>query len=413
MSGRRLVVLAAVTSSLLASGYGVMFTLLDDYRDSYGIQADQLGWVVGVGFFVSFLAQILLAPLADRGHAKRLIATGIAINVVGLIGMGFGRSIGPILVGRALTGLGVGMAIPALRKVVIAADPDNLGQNMGTLLAADVGGFALGPAVSAVIRPLLGIPAPYVVIAVATLAIVPVLLVAPVKEQQATSTDQRFAVDLLRSRPVAATVVMGLAVFVMIGMFDSLFSIVLDDMNAPGWIANAGIILFALPLLVLGRPGGRLTHRLGPFRISTLGLTMGALFMLSYGFWKSAYVMLAVGILHGVNDGLTVTGTGVAMGMVAPAHRQAGAQGLLGGTQTLCGGLSAILAGWLYENTTRTTTYAVCSALMLTLVLAGALLAGPTWKLRPTDNETPAEPSTASAVGQVATMADNGTDATL
>jgi predicted MFS family arabinose efflux permease len=292
---------------------------------------------------------------------------------------------------------------------VIAADPDNLGENMGTLLAADVGGFALGPAVSAVIRPLLGIPAPFVVIAIATLAVVPMLLAAPVKEQQATASDQRLAVDLLRSRPIAASVVMGLAVFVMIGMFDSLFSIVLDDMDAPKWIANAGIILFALPLLFLGRAGGRLTHRLGPFRVSTLGLTLGALFMLSYGFWSSAYVMLGVGILHGINDGLTVTGTGVAMGMVAPAHRQAGAQGLLGGAQTLCGGLSAILAGWLYKHTTRTTTYAVCAAVMLTLVLAGALLAGPTWKLRPSDD---APLANGPADDHRSAMADTSTDAT-
>jgi MFS family permease len=409
MSGRRLVLLAAATSSLLASGYGVMFTLLDDYREVYGIKSDQIGWVVGAGFFVSFLAQILLAPLADRGHAKRLIALGVAINVVGLVGMGFGRSIGPILVGRALTGLGVGMAIPALRKVVIAADPDNLGQNMGTLLAADVGGFALGPAVSAVLRRPFGIPAPFVAIAIATLAVVPMLLVAPVREQKGVPSDRRFAVDLLRSRPIAATVVMGLAVFVMIGMFDTLFALVLSDMKAPDLIANVGIILFALPLLVLGRPGGRLTHRLGPFRVSTFGLTMGALFMLSYGFWTSAYVMLGVGILHGVNDGLTVTGTGVAMGMVAPADRQAGAQGLLGGAQTLCGGLSALLAGWLYKHTTRANTYAVCSALMLSLVVIGALLAGPTWKLRPTLD---ASLDDGPADDHVGPMADISTDAT-
>jgi MFS family permease len=394
VNGRRLVFLAAATGSLLAAGYGVMFTLLDDYRDKYGIPASRIGWVVGIGFFVSFLAQILIAPLADRGHAKRLIAFGVVVNIVGLIATGYGTSLFPILIGRALTGLGAGMAIPALRKVVIAVDPDRLGENMGTLLSADVGGFAAGPVIAALVKPSFGIAAPFVVLAVATMAIVPLLLAAPVKEQRVKATSQRFAVDLLRVRPIAAAIVMGLAVFVMIGMFDTLFS-------------NVGITLFALPLLVLGRPGGRLTHRLGPFRIATVGLTIGALFMLSYGFWPSAYVMLGVGILHGINDGLTVTGTGVAIGMVAPADRQAGAQGLLGGAQTLCGGLSSILAGWLYDHTSRSITYTVCFGLMVALVAGGVLLAGPTWGIRPTDDGTVDEAATlhsqAAAIGSTVT----------
>jgi MFS family permease len=410
MSGRRLVLLAAATGSLLAAGYGVMFTLLDDYRNKYGIASSHLGWVVGIGFFISFLAQILIAPLADRGHAKRLIAVGVLINVVGLLAMGYGTSLSPILIGRALTGLGAGMAIPALRKVVIAVDPERLGENMGTLLSSDVGGFAAGPVLAALLKPAFGIPAPFVVLAAATVAIVPVLLMAPVPEQQVTSTSQRFAVDLLRVRPIVAALVMGLAVFVMIGMFDTLFSIVLDDMKAPEWIANVGITLFALPLLFLGRPGGRLTHRLGPFRIATLGLTVGALFMLSYGFWPSAYVMLGVGILHGINDGLTVTGTGVAIGMVAPADRQAGAQGLLGGVQTLCGGLSAILAGWLYNHTSRAITYTVCFVLMISLVGAGVLLAGPTWGLRPSDD--PTADDLAGVAGQASAIGSTVTDFT-
>ena len=43
-------------TALLASGYGVMFTVLDDFRDEYGIEAHWLGVIVGVGFFASFFA---------------------------------------------------------------------------------------------------------------------------------------------------------------------------------------------------------------------------------------------------------------------------------------------------------------------------------------------------------------------
>ena len=48
-------------------------------------------------------------------------------------------------------GLGAGMAMPAIRRIVILADPEHLGHNVGLLLAADVAGFAVGPAISAVL----------------------------------------------------------------------------------------------------------------------------------------------------------------------------------------------------------------------------------------------------------------------
>ena len=50
-----------------------MFTMLDDFRNSFGITESALGFIVGIGFFASFLGQVTLAPLADRGRARHLI----------------------------------------------------------------------------------------------------------------------------------------------------------------------------------------------------------------------------------------------------------------------------------------------------------------------------------------------------
>jgi MFS family permease len=196
-----------------------------------------------------------------------------------------------------------------------------------------------------------------------------------VQEGSATEANERFALDLLRNPGVAAAVLMGLAVFVMIGTFDALWTLVMKDMHAQTWIAKAGISLFALPLIFLGPAGGRLAQRLGPFRTSTVGLLLGAAYMTSYGLLPTPLSMLGVGITHGVSDGLSVTGTGIAIGMVAPAHRQAAAQGLLGGCQTLTGGLAALGAGAIYGATSRTVAYTTCGVVMTALVLGGAVLA--------------------------------------
>ena len=45
---------------------------------------------------------------------------------------------------------------------------------------------------------------------------------------------------------------MGGAVFLMIGAFDALWAVVLDDLDTNEWIANLGITLFAVPLVVFG-----------------------------------------------------------------------------------------------------------------------------------------------------------------
>jgi MFS family permease len=382
---RSLIVVFGLVGGFLASGYGVLFTLLDEFRDEHGISESALGGVIGIGFIAGFVAQVTIAPLADRGHARRLVLLGMLLDIVGLLVMAFSESIGPLLAGRFVMGVGVGMAIPAIRRIVIVADHANLGHNLGRLLAADVAGFAAGPAVSALLVGPFGIPAPFLFIAGATVLLLPLVARTHVTESVAapgTAAAQRFAFDLLRLRPFAAAVALGSAVWLMIGAFDALWSLALDDLDSPEWLANLGITLFALPLVVLGAAGGRLAQRVGPFRVGTVGLLLGAGYMAMYGFMPSGVAMFAVAMAHALSDGLTVSSTGVAVGLVVPQDRQAGAQGVLGGIQTLTAGVTAPIIGALYEHAGRDVAYAASAVAMVVLVVIGVLLAGPAWRLR-------------------------------
>jgi MFS family permease len=303
------------------------------------------------------------------------------------------RDFGPYLGGRFVMGIGVGMAVPAVRRILILSDPDRIGHNLGRLLAAEVGGFAAGPAVAAVLVGPLGIPGPFLVIAAANVAAVPFVVRNSRPETGAVvddhATSQRLAFDLLRNRPFAGAVLLGCAVWVMIGSFDALWSIALDDLDTAEWIANLGITLFALPLILFGAVGGRLAQRVGPFRVGTIGLLLGAGFMIAYGLVPTGVAMFAVSMVHSVSDGLTVSSTGIAVGMVVPGDRQAGAQGILGGAQTLMAGITALVAGSMYDQFGRTTAYAVAGATMLALVVSGLALTGSAWRLR---GDVPARP---------------------
>ncbi len=395
MRGRRLVLTFGLLTALFAAGYGVMFTMLDDFRDEFGISPTALGAIVATGFFSSFLAQVLLAPLADRGHARRLVYLGMLLNVVGLVGMAVGNTFLTLVLARLVMGIGAGMAQPAIRRIVILSAPDQLGANLGLLLSAEVFGFAMGPAVAAILTGPFGIPAPFLVIAVATVLCLPVIARADVHETVDDAVPAaRFAFDLLRSRPYVAAVMIGSAVFLMIGTFDALWVLVLSDLNTADWIANLGITLFALPLVVFGSYGGRLAQRVGPYRLGALGLLGGSTFMFLYGVLPTGGAMFAVAMVHALNDGLTVSSASVAVGLVSPVDRQAGAQGLLGGIQTLVAGITALAAGALYEEFGRTVAYTACAVAMVMCVVVAYSLVGPEWRRRPVTTETVPAPAT-------------------
>ncbi len=377
-----LLVTFGLVLALLAMGYGALFSMLDDIRDEYGIGESALGAVIGIGFFAGFLSQILIAPLADRGHARQLVLGGMVLGITGLLLMAVARDVVPLLVGRFVMGIGVGMAVPAIRRIVIVAEPERIGHNLGRLLAVDVAGFAAGPAVSALLVGPFGIPAPFLVIAGATAVALPFVARNSRVDETAEPPQQRLAFDLLRIRPFTGAVALGCAVWLMIGAFDALWAVVLDDLETSDWIANLGITLFALPLVIFGSIGGRLAQRVGPFRVGTVGLLLGATFMMLYGLVPSGGAMFAVAMVHSVTDGLTISSTGVAVGLVVAPERQAGAQGVLGGFQTLVAGITAVVTGTLYEHAGRAVAYGVSAGLMVLLVAAGVILAGPAWRLR-------------------------------
>ena len=364
----------------LAAGYGVLFTIVADFRDEYGISETAIGFVIGLGFIAGFLSQIAIAPLADRGHAKKLVVIGVLVNVVGLLLMALSTTLTPILIGRFISGLGIGAASPAVKRIVILADPDNLGQNMGRLLAADVFGFATGPAISAILVGPFGIPAPFIVVAAITLILLPIVARVPVQESVAPS-EHRFAFDLLNIRPFAGAAMLGAVAFAMIVAFDALWDVVHEDLGTTDWIANLGISLFGLPLIFLGPPGGRLAQTFGPFKLSSIGLLFASGMMCLYGFLPSGGLIFTVAMVHAVSDGLTISSAGVAVGMVVPADRQAGAHGVVGAAQAVSAGVMAAVTGALYETYGQTTAYVVAAAVMLVMTLVGLWLARSAWDI--------------------------------
>ena len=370
---------------VLASGYGVMFTMLDDWRAEFGIQETGLSMIIAVGFFTSFIAQLTIAPYADRGHARKLMTVGMAANAAGALIMAFGSSLPLFLLGRFVMGVGAGIAIPAIKRIVIVSDPENMGGNLGRGVSIEVGGFAIGPVIAALTVDSINLAAPFILIAVLITIAGAIIARLNITETAVEDrTEERFAIDLLKNRAVLGSILVGVALYVMIGVYDSLWVIMMDDLKAPHWIGNAGVALFGLPWIFFGALGGRIAQKHGPLRVSAFGLALGALYMTSYGFMTMPYLMLSVGLTQSILDSLTVTGIGVAVAQATPPERQAGASGLLGGMQTLMGGVAAMSAGTMYEHFGQKFAFTATGVAMAILVSLGCFLVGKKWLQKPT-----------------------------
>ena len=369
---------------VLASGYGVMFTMLDDWRAEFGIQETGLSMIIAVGFFTSFIAQLTIAPYADRGHARKLMTVGMAANAAGALIMAFGSSLPLFLLGRFVMGVGAGIAIPAIKRIVIVSDPENMGGNLGRGVSIEVGGFAIGPVIAALTVDSINLAAPFILIAVLITIAGAIIARLNITETAVEDrTEERFAIDLLKNRAVLGSILVGVALYVMIGVYDSLWVIMMDDLKAPHWIGNAGVALFGLPWIFFGALGGRIAQKHGPLRVSAFGLALGSLYMTSYGFMTMPYLMLSVGLTQSILDSLTVTGIGVAVAQATPPERQAGASGLLGGMQTLMGGIAAMSAGTMYEHFGQKFAFTATGVAMAILVSLGCFLVGKKWLQKP------------------------------
>ncbi len=384
MHTKRLILTLQIAMGVLASGYGVMFTMLDDWRAEYGIQETGLSMIIAVGFFTSFIAQLTIAPYADRGHARKLMTVGMAANAAGALIMAFGSSLPMFLLGRFVMGVGAGIAIPAIKRIVIVSDPENMGGNLGRGVSIEVGGFAIGPVIAALTVDSINLAAPFILIAVLiTIAGVIIARLDITETAIEDRTEERFAIDLLKNRAVLGSILVGVALYVMIGVYDSLWVIMMDDLKAPHWVGNAGVALFGLPWIFFGALGGRIAQKHGPLRVSAFGLALGSLYMTSYGFLTMPYLMLGVGLTQSMLDSLTVTGIGVAVAQATPPERQAGASGLLGGLQTLMGGVAAMSAGTMYEHFGQKFAFTATGVAMAILVSLGCFLVGKKWLRKP------------------------------
>lgn len=360
---------------LMTAGIGVVFTLLAELRDEFGLSDLGVGLVASSGFLAALVAQLALARWADRGYSILMIRAGLGVAVLSMVLMTAGSSLWLFVLARATLGVATGLVIPAARRIVIAVDPENVGTNIGRLGSADIGGFAFGPALAAVTANVAGVRAPFVILGVLIVLCAPLAARASV-DPGAIDEEHRAVRELLRVRPLMSVLVVATGFYLMIGTFDATWAILMTDNGASTWVIGFTITAFALPMIVLSPIGGRFAQRRGPIRAATLFLLLAVPCVVSYGFVTSVAVLATVAFIQSLFDVFTFPATQVGVAQASPPEQLAAAQGLLGAAELGAAGAMALVAGVIYDLWGAAPTYGATAALMVTFALSGFVLAG-------------------------------------
>lgn len=367
----RAMILLFLLTALMSLGYGSVFTLLADIRDKFGFTDGQVGLIAFAGLFTGVLSQLFLARYSDRGYAVVMMRVGIAAAAFGMLWMVFATSLWQWIAARLLLGLGSGMVGPAIRRVIIARDPQRVGANLGRQTAFDVAGFVLGPALAAGLAQLFGLRAPFIVLTVVyVLAVFLVGKVTTAADAAASeiSTAKRFS--LIRLPAMQSALFAAIAFYLTIGMFEALWSILLRDQGAATWLIGVTLSVFTIPMIVFAPKGGALAQRIGPIRVVTVSITVAAIATCLYGFLP-LWLLVVISGIHAIADAYTMPANQVAVAVSSPPDQLAAGQGLLGATGLAIAAASALIGSAVYDSYGRGSIFAGTAVLMMIcLVLA-------------------------------------------
>lgn len=347
---QRVPMLLYAATAIEAMGYGAIFALLPDLQKAYDLPTWGLGVIAGTSFLAALVGQVSLARYADRGHTVLLLRLGLAVAAIGMLWFGVASQLWGFVGARLLMGLGSGMFIPAARRVAVARAGPNSGEVLGRMASVEVGGFVAGPLIAAALTDWFGLHVPFVAMAVALACTSPA--VARISEPPKHEDQPRQALRVLvRVRGVRSGLAIALALYLSIGVFETIWALYLTDLGASRTVISVTLAVFALPLVALSPFGGRLADRRGPMRTGVVALACSVPIIALYGVVGSVAAAAGLALVHCICDSVTTPSGQAAVARSSPPSLVAAGQGLYGAAGTAAAAVAAFGAAPLYDAT--------------------------------------------------------------
>ena len=383
---RRLITGVVIATVLMSSGSLVIFPLLPSLQAELGISTAGIGFVAAAGFAASLVAEIVVAPYADRGRARTMGVAGVLLMAVALVGSALAGETWHLVAGRAVGGFGFGVFMAAASALLVRVDPARAGEALGRLGAAELAGIALGPLASGLT---IAFASPAAILAWSGLAVV--LGVVPVmltfRERKAVvstgsgaaatvgpvTRPPRVSFDLLRSPMVVGVLLLYGAIMVPTGAYDGIWPRFMTDIGASEWLTALSYALFAVPFALVAGWAGRLADRHGGVSAFVRGAVVLVPIVALYGVIGNPWVATGVGVVESSGQALAFIGAAAAMAQAVPATRAGASQGLMRAFGLLTATIAAALSGIAYDTGGPLALFGG-TAIVVVLMAAGGLL---------------------------------------
>ena len=375
---RQLYLVAGVTMA----GVSSVFALFAELEKRYELSTTSLGWIAGSAFIASLVAQLWLSRYADRGHAANLLRLGVLAAAVGLLWFAAATEVWQFVIARALLGAGVGMIVPPARRAIVVSATGNSGERLGTFYASYLAGFVFGPPIAGALTVLGDVRLPFAVFG--TITVVTLISIMRLRLPEGTRstgagapTDNRVLRRLLVERRIVAALLVVVSFRYSIGVFEPLWATHLDDLGASTTVVTLSLTFFALPMLLIARPAGRLSDRVGPRWASLLAALATVPMMATYGYVGVVWIIFAVAIPHGLMEAILSPGSQAAIAEAAPDDDAASAQGLAEASGSAAAALGAFTAPALFDLLGAGPAWLIAAVVMGGLLTASWLLDPP------------------------------------
>ena len=356
------------STGTMAMGVGVIISLLADIQERFGFPTWSLGLLAGISFTFTLIANVWLAPLADRGWERTLIVFGAVIAVLSMFWMTAAGALWQWVAARALLGLGEGALVGSARRVMLSWNPGRQGKALSSLMVALMGGFLLGPPVGGVLN---GIDPrlPFLVPALAGTVLLPFLLFVRPGEYQRTSV--RLNRRSLISRPgFLAGLLLAAAPWLMIGVLDAVWARFMTDLGAGPLMIGVGFLSLALPSIFVTPISGRIADRMNPVKLAFIAAVVELPLVMFFGWAASIATLLTAGALHSTCWSFVTPPGQAAVAKAAPPGQAAEAQGLVEAYGLVLASVGAFAASPIYGAAGPSVLFSVTAAAMAVTPLA-------------------------------------------
>tara|TARA_A100001037_G_scaffold297562_1_gene319773 strand:+ start:1077 stop:2192 length:1116 start_codon:yes stop_codon:yes gene_type:complete len=331
---------------VLMTAYAAVFTLLAEIRSAFGFSEFSVGLIAGSAFIAGFIAQLSLSGLADHGYGKPLLILGILSSIVAIVWMMFAEDFWSWLLSRSLLGFGAGCARPGIRRYLLL-NPDQAGKRLGSLAAWEMVGFLIGPIFSSILFSIGGLAAPFFVIALCLLFMLPFLWTLSIP--QSYEPTKRVIRTLLKRKSIQACLFLGIAFYIAIGLFEAVWALFMHDLGASQLFIGITLSLFTLPCIVIAPWAGNFSQKRNTIRIVTVSLSIATVCMCFYGVIESIWWLCIPLVIHSVVDAVTIPAIQLAVGKASGEGALAAGQGLFGATGLVVAAAASLGGSYTYQ----------------------------------------------------------------